>query len=222
MAHALIDNEILPVRAVLVDDAAPFRAGLRRALPALGIAIVGEADNGRDALRLATELRPDVVVMDPELGGIDATQRIAALPDAPAVVVLADIGSTTILGALLAGACSFLFKDAKVPQIADAIRLAAKGQSSLAPRAGRALVDRLLALESGCDLAAWASCPPELTPHEQKILTLLAKGYTDAAIGKELYLSASTVRHHITGILGKLDATSRAQAAAEAARFGLV
>lgn len=217
-----MDNEILPVRAVLVDDAAPFRAGLRRTLPALNIAVVGEAANGRDALRLATELRPDVVVMDPELGGIDATQRIAALPDAPAVLVLADIGSAAILSALLAGACSFLFKDAEVSQIADAIRLAAGGQSSLAPRAGRALVERLLALESGRDLAALASCPPELTPHEQKILTLLAKGYTDATIGKELYLSASTVRHHITRILAKLDATSRAQAAAEAARFGLV
>lgn len=222
VGRSVTDDQIMPVRAVLVDDAAPFRAALRRTLPALGITIVGEASNGPDALRLAADLRPDVVVMDPGLGGIEATQRIAALPGAPAVLVLADIGSTTILSALLAGACSFLFKDAEVSQIADAIRLAAGGQSSLAPRAGRELVDRLLALESGCDPADLASCPPELTPHEQKILTLLAKGYTDATIGKELYLSASTVRHHIARILGKLDATSRAQAAAEAARFGLV
>lgn len=212
----------MPVRAVLVDDAVAFRASLRAALGAFGIAIVGEAATGRDALRLATALRPDVIVMDPQLDGIDTIRQIIALRDAPAVLVLGDMGSTGILSVLLAGACSFLFKDAEVSEVADAIGLAARGQSSLAPRAAREIVERLRALESERRLETFASCPRVLTRHEQKILTLLAQGRNDATIGEELYLSASTVRHHITGILGKLGATSRAQAAAEAARFGLI
>lgn len=212
----------MPVRAVLVDDAGPFRAALRRALAALDITIVGEAASGRDALRLATGLRPDVIVMDPQLGGIDGIRQIVALRDAPAVLVLGEMGPTGILSALLAGACSFLFKNADPSEVAEGIRLAARGQSTLAPRAAHAIVERLRALESERRLGPVASCPQALTPDEQKILTLLAKGYTDATIGEELYLSASTVRQHITRILGKLDATSRAQAAAEAARFGLV
>lgn len=222
MADALMDDEILPVQAVLVDESAPFRAGLRRGLTAAGVAIVGEAASGPEAVRLAGELRPDVIVMDAGLGGIDATQQIAALRDAPAVLVLAEVGSTSILSTLLAGACGFLFKGADVAQIAEGIRLAARGQSSLAPRAARALVERLRALESDDRFGALAACPSVLTRLEQDILTLLAQGRNDATIGEELYLSASTVRHHITRILGKLGATSRAQAAAEAARFGLV
>jgi NarL family two-component system response regulator LiaR len=210
------------VRAVLVDDLVPYRVGLRRGLTALGIAVVGEASSGRDAVRLAKELRPDVVVIDPELGGIDAARQIAAMYEGPAVLVLADGQSETVLDALLAGACSFLFKADDLSDLAEAIRLAARGESSLAPTVARELVKRLRELETGRRLSVRDTCPSVLTGREQQVLTLLAQGRNNATIGQELFLSASTVKHHVARILGKLGATTRAQAAAQAARFGML
>ncbi len=221
MAHALLE-EPMPVRAVLVDEVAAFRAALRRALTALGIAVVGEASTGIDAVRLTKELRPDVVVIDPDLGGIDAARMIAGMNDAPAVLVLAESESDTVLDALLAGACSFRFKDDDVSDLAEAIRLAARGESSLAPSVARELVKRLRELETGRRLSVRGVCPSVLTGREQQVLALLAQGRNNATIGQELYLSASTVKHHVARILGKLGATTRAQAAAEAARFGML
>jgi DNA-binding NarL/FixJ family response regulator len=220
-AHAQMD-EVLPVRAVLVDEELAFRVGLRRALTALGIAIVGEASNGPSALRLVRELHPDVIVIDPELGGIDAARKIAAMHDAPAVLVLADAQTDEVLDALLAGACSVLFKNDDVSDLAEAIRLAARGASSLAPSVAGELVKRLRELEKGRRLAVRDVCPSVLTGREQQVLLLLAQGRNNATIGEELFLSASTVKHHVARILGKLGATSRAQAAAQAARFGLL
>ncbi len=222
---ALTTHEAMPVRALLVDGLAPFRTGLRRALTALGIAVVGEASDGRDAVKLAAELRPDVVVIDAEMPaaeGVDATRLIAGMRDAPAVLLLADVQSNTVLDALLAGACSFLFKDDDVADLADAIRRAACGESSLAPSVTRELVQRLRELEGRHRLDVRRSCPSVLTTRERQVLRLLAEGRDNVTIGQELYMSASTAKHHVAAILGKLGAKSRAQAAAEAVRFGLV
>lgn len=217
-------NEALPVRALLVDDYALFRAGLRRALTALGICIVGEASTGRDAVRLAKQLRPDVVVMDPDMpatDGIETTRQIAALPDAPAVLVLADTQSADVLDALLAGARSFLFKDSDAADLAHAIRRAAVGEYALAPSVTRALVERLRALETQRARAAPKPCPVDFTGREKQVLMLIAKGRDNASIGSELFISASTAKQHVAAILAKLGASNRAQAAAEAVRFGL-
>jgi len=211
-----------PVRAVLVDEDVAYRVGLRRTLTALGIAVVGEASSGPNALRLVKELRPDVVVIDPEMGGIDVARQIAGMHAAPAVLVLADAQTAAVLDALLAGACSFLFKDDDVSDLAEGIRLAARGESTLAPSVAGELVKRLRELEKGRRLAVRGVCPSILTGREQQVLALLAQGRNNATIGEELFLSASTVKHHVARILGKLGATSRAQAAAEAARFGLL
>ena len=222
MAYAVSEVEAMPVQAVLVDEDVAYRVGLRRALTALGIAVVGEASNGPAALRLVKELRPDVVVIDPQMGGIDAARQIAGMHAAPAVLVLADAQSDAVLDALLAGACSFLFKDDDVSDLAEGIRLAARGESSLAPSVAGELVKRLRVLEKGRRLTIREVCPSVLTGREQQVLSLLAQGRNNATIGQELFLSSSTVKNHIARILGKLGATSRAQAAAEAARFGLL
>lgn len=215
-------DEITPVRVLLVDQSEPFRAGLRTALRSLGIAVVGEASSGPGALRLVKEVRPDVVVIDPEMGGIDVTRQIAAMHDAPAVLVLADARTDAVLDALLAGACGCLLKHDEIDAVADGIRLAARGESSLAPSVAGELVKRLRELEKRRRLAVRDVCPSVLTRREQQVLALLAQGRDNATIGEELFLSSSTVKHHVARILGKLGATSRAQAAAEAARFGLL
>jgi DNA-binding NarL/FixJ family response regulator len=219
----LSHDETAPVRALLADDYALYRLGLARALTALGISIVGEASNGMDAVRLAAELRPDVVVMDtdmPILDGIEATRQITALTRPPAVLVLADSHSTDILDALLAGATSFLLKDAEVTVLAEGIRQAAAGQSALAPSVAGALVERLRELETA--RRPVRECPSALTGRERQVLSLVAEGRDNAAIGQALCISSSTAKHHVAAILDKLGANNRAQAAADAVRFGLV
>lgn len=216
-----------PVRVLLADDQAVFRMGLKRQLTALGFAIVGEASNGRDAVRLAHELRPDVVVVDPEmpiLDGIAATREIAALPQAPAVLVLSCNASTPVLDAVLAGACSVLPRTADAPEIAQGIRAAARGDAALAPNVAAALVGRLRELELARAMDAQrlrTMTPPDLSARECEVLKLVALGRDNSTIGQELFISASTVKNHVAHILQKLGLENRTQAAAEAVRIGL-
>lgn len=232
MAQPLMNSESLPVRALIADDYVLFRMGLSRALVACGIMIVGEAGNGREAVRMAAELKPDVVVMDtdmPVMGGLEATREIMKLPNAPAVLMLADAEgnasgdarSTSVLDALLAGARSFLLKDGDVADLAEGIRRAAAGESALSPSVAGALVERLRELESERRHES-RRAPSALTGREQQVLTLVVEGRDNAAIGQELSISASTAKHHVAAILEKLGAANRTQAAAEAVRFGLV
>lgn len=220
----LMSQEELPITALLVDDHALFRVGLRRLLNALGISVVGEASNGRDGVRLAAELRPDVVVMDtdmPIMSGIEATRLITSEPNAPVVLVLASEDSTDVLDSILAGATSFLFKHADAAELAQGIKRAAAGESALAPSVTVRLVSRLRELESARQVETQRSAPVSLTLREREVLRLVADGRDNCTIGRELYISSSTVKHHVAAILSKLGASNRAQAAAEAVRIGL-
>lgn len=220
----LMSQEEMPVTALLVDDHALFRVGLKRLLNALGISVVGEASNGRDGVRLAAELRPDVVVMDtdmPIMCGIEATRLITAQPDAPVVMVLASEESTDVLDAILAGATSYLFKHADATELAQGIKRAAAGESALAPSVTVSLVARLRELEAARRAEAQRSVPVALTLREREVLRLVADGRDNCTIGRELYISSSTVKNHVAAILNKLGASNRAQAAAEAVRIGL-
>lgn len=213
------------VRVLLVDDHALFRMGLRRTLGDLGIAVIGEASTGASAIRLTAELRPDLVVLDADLpggSGIAAVRAIAATVGGPPVLVLSSTRSAAALDALLAGACGFLVKDTGAEDLAHAIREAVTGGCALAPSAAGELVDRVRLLESARRSAGrmqQRSVP--LTAREREVLRLVAHGQDNPAIGRELVISAATVKHHVAAILGKLGAANRAQAAAEAVRIGL-
>jgi DNA-binding NarL/FixJ family response regulator len=208
----------------VADDHRLFRLGLRTMLEAQGIEVVGDAGNGEEALRLAESARPDVVVMDlamPHLDGVEATRRIVAGGSGAHVLVLTGSEGTDVLDALLAGARGYLLKDAGMDRIAEAVHAAACGQIALAPQVAGRLVDRLRALESARAQEKVAPPLPPLTERESEVLRLLVTGCDNQAIAQVLFISASTVKHHVTAILHKLGVENRVQAAVEAVRIGV-
>lgn len=214
-----------PVTVLLVDDNLFFRRGLALGLVSAGMAIVGEASNGRDAVRLAAELRPDVVVMEtdlPVMDGIEATARIAELPQAPPVVALAEDDSPAGLDAVLAGAVSFLVKGGGGDHIATGVRLAAEGDSVLSAQLTGQLVRRARELEAARRERDPHGTAGTLSSRECDVLRLVVEGRGNTDIGEELYISPSTVKQHVAAIVEKLGASNRIQAAATAVRIGLV
>ena len=212
-------------RVLLVDDHALFRMGMRKLLQAEGIDIVGEASNGRDGVRLARELTPDVVIMDlemPVMDGVEATRRLLAAQEDAAVVVLTATDGDEPLDALLAGASGFLLKNAGAPEIAGAVRAAAEGESSICPSVAGRLVERLRMLEAERRrLQSAQDAQIALTARETEVLRLLAAGRDNSAIAGSLFISPSTVKHHVAAILDKLGVDNRVQAAVEAVRIGV-
>jgi len=213
-----------PVRVMVVDDHELFRSGLRRLLegePAL--TVVADACSGEEAVERARALHPDVVVLDvnmPDMSGIEATKGILAVSPASAVLMLSisDAGED-VLGAVLAGASGYLLKDAPLPEIVAAIRAAAVGDAIIAPRVAGGLLARL---RDRGPAAPPAPTAPELSEREAHVLKLLVAGCDNAAIGEQLHLSPSTIKHHVSSILEKLGVENRIQAAVLAVRRGLV
>jgi len=215
------------LRVVLADDHHFFREGLRGVLVADGIAIAGEAVNGAEAVSLAGELAPDVVVMDLEMpgsGGIDAIAEIAASSPAVAVVVLTvSVDGDDVLRALTAGARSYLLKDMRTDELAGCIRQTAAGQTVLSPEVAETLTARALEHARADGAAARASTAlPTLTARETDVLRLVVDGADNAAIGRALSISPHTVKQYMTNIFEKLEVSSRVQAAVYAVRAGLV
>lgn len=202
---------VAELKVLLVDDEALIRAGLRLVLDgAKDIRIVGEAEDGIEAERLARELHPDVVLMDvrmPRRDGVQATAAVRALPDAPAVVVLTAFATDEfVLGSLRAGAAGFLLKHTPPAQLVDAIRQAAAGTMSFSPEALNRLVSAA-ARVPGTERVA------SLSGREAEIADLVAQGLTNSDIAGRLYLSLPTVKTHLGRIFDKLDVTNRVQLA---------
>ncbi len=197
------------IRVMLVDDQHLIRAGLRMLCEAQeDMEVVGEADNGRDAVALAARLLPDLIVMDlrmPGLDGITATGRILAARPAARVLVLTTFGDDDHLyPALTAGACGFLLKDASPGELLDGIRRAAAGDSPYSQDVLRRLVTRAVH-------ARTPQAVPKvgLTTREQEVLALVAEGLSNTEIGERLHIGVTTVKTHVTSLMAKTGSANR-------------
>jgi DNA-binding NarL/FixJ family response regulator len=213
------------IRVLIADDQALVRGGFRLILQAQpDMEVVGEAEDGRLALQLARELRPDVVLMDirmPELDGIEATRRLGDSPDAPRVLMLTTFDMNEyVYEAMKSGASGFLLKDVRPEQLADAVRTVAAGDALLAPSITRRLIEEHVRRPP-----PGQGRPPELaelTERELEVLQLIAKGLSNTEIGGQLFVAEATVKTHVTRILAKLQLRDRVQAVVLAYESGLV
>jgi DNA-binding NarL/FixJ family response regulator len=209
---------------VIADDQTLVRSGFRMILNSGGIAVVGEAADGRQAVAVAAEHRPDVVLMDirmPEMDGLEATKRIlASLPEVRIIILTTFDLDQYVYTALSAGASGFLLKDVSPEHLIAAVRLVRSGDALLAPSITRRLVERYAGQERpparlNRDLSA-------LTPRELEVLGLIARGLSNAELAAALTLSEATVKTHVARILGKLHLRDRVQAVVLAYETGLV
>jgi DNA-binding NarL/FixJ family response regulator len=213
------------IRILLADDERLVRAGFRMILKAEpDLEVVGEAADGREAVVIATKLRPDVVLMDirmPTLDGLEATRRILAGPDpCPRIIVLTTFDlDEYVYEALRVGASGFLLKDAPEDQLVAAIRVAADGGSIFAPSVTRRLIEEF------ARRAARKEAPPELaelTARELEVLRLIAGGLSNHELATKLVVSEHTAKTHVAHILQKLNLRDRVQAVVLAYEAGLV
>jgi DNA-binding NarL/FixJ family response regulator len=215
-----------PIRVVLVDDEALVRAGLRMLLESADdLAVVGEADDGADAVDLVARARPDVVLMDvrmPRLDGLAATEAVRRVADPPDVIVLTTFDADDhVFRALEAGAAGFLLKDTPPRQLIEAVRVVAAGQSMLSPAVTRRVIGRL-ADDGRADRRRAALARIEgLTPREREVLVEVGNGCSNAEIAGLLHLSEATVKSHMTRLFEKLGVDNRVQVAIVAHRAGL-
>ena len=219
-----------PIRVLIAEDQALLRSTLAALLQAEpGMSVVGLAEDGVRAVALAAELRPDVVLMDiqmPGLTGIEATSRICADPALAATRVLIltmfEVDDY-VLGALRAGACGFLLKDADPQSLVDAVRTVHEGQSLLSPQVLARLVARMpRTAPAGAPGIARADDVEALTPRQREVLLLIAQGLSNSEIEVELGITRATCRSHITALLARLGARDRAQLVIAAYETGLI
>jgi DNA-binding NarL/FixJ family response regulator len=217
------DDGLSP-RVLLVDDHDLFRTGLRNLLEEQGMHIVGEAENGTEALRKIREVGPEVVVMDldmPGISGVEATRQIAMIAPLVRVLVLTiSDQDADVMDAIYAGACGYLLKDASIQDLISGIRAAAAGESLVSPSIAAKMLQRLRATGSSQQDAE--AIRSELSHREIEVLKLIANGKDNAQIAADLHISPKTVKNHISNILMKLQIDNRIQAAVYAVRSGIV
>jgi DNA-binding NarL/FixJ family response regulator len=202
---------------MIVDDHDVVRQGLKMYLGLdADLEVVGEAENGQEALELARELRPEVILMDllmPVMDGITAIAAIRqVLPDSEIIALTSVLEDSSVVGAVRAGAIGYLLKDTKAEELCRAIKAAAAGQVQLSSQAAARLMREVKAQQS----------PEKLTERETDVLRLLALGRANKEIALELNIGEKTVKTHVSSVLAKLGVPSRTQAALYAVRIGLV
>lgn len=205
------------IRLLLADDHQLLRQSLRRALEEQDFEVAGEASDGEEAIRLAKQLHPQVVLMDvsmPVLDGIEATRRLhAEMPDLPVVILTMHDEPELLARALEAGAVGYMVKDCSIDQVSATIRLAASGAVTFSPELAAAVLQHA---QPG------PLAEPILSKREEEVLQLFAEGCGVTDVAAALFISARTVKNHLGSIYQKLDAHDRTQAVLTAARMGII
>jgi DNA-binding NarL/FixJ family response regulator len=220
-----------PIRVVVSDDHPVVRQGLRSFLEAQGFAVVGEAGDGAEAVRLVTETRPDVLLTDlvmPGVDGIEAIRRLRAAGPPVGILVLTSFsGAEQVIPAIQAGADGYLLKDAGPGVLTDAIRAVHRGEPMLSPEAAAVVMARVAGEPAGDGQGEPGGPTPShpdldrLTAREREVLAGLGRGLSNRALAAELYVSEKTVKTHVSSLLSKLRLADRTQAALFAVRVGL-
>jgi DNA-binding NarL/FixJ family response regulator len=210
------------IRVLLADDHRMLREGLRRSLSDEGFDVVGEADNGEQAVRLAADLQPDIILMDvsmPGMDGVEATRLIRATGTESRVLMLTMHADKDVLAdAIRAGASGYLVKDCSTEEVAEAIRMAANGDTDLSPLLAASMLDEVRRLE----VPNPAEDDHVITKREEEVLQRIADGCSTSEVAAQLYISQKTVKNHLASIYQKLDARDRTQAVLQAVRMGIV
>ncbi len=213
-----------PLRVLIADDHDLFRTGLSSLIDAQpDLEVAAQASGGRMAVRLARELRPDVVLMDlrmPDLSGEDATRQIIEHdPEARIVVLTVVADAESVASAVRAGACGYLMKDSPIDEVAAAARAAAGGSAWLSSRAAVAVLDHLRREEPA--IKTDPTAVDSLTARELEVLALVSRGLENVEIASELGISSLTAKNHVSSILTKLELSNRVQAAVFAVQHQL-
>src|SRR3954447_24609542 len=214
------------IRVLIVDDHALFRRGLIQVLLFEdGIEVVGEGEDGDDAIRKAEELAPDVVLMDvrmPRVSGIEATRRLAeALPTTKILMLTVSDEEDDLYEAIKAGAAGYLLKEISIEEVADAVRSVMQGQTLITPSMASKLIQEFNNLARRAE-ERYSFPTPKLTDRELDTLKLVAQGLTNREIGEELSISENTVKNHVRNILEKLHLHSRMEAVMYAVKENLL
>jgi DNA-binding NarL/FixJ family response regulator len=212
----------MSIRLLLADDHRMLRESLRRSLEDEGMTVVGEAADGEEAVRLAVQLKPDVVLMDvsmPDLDGIEATrQLLRVVPDVKVLMLTMHADRDLVDKALKAGAVGYLVKDCSIDEVVAGVRMAANGDTALSPGMATSMLSEVRRLNS----AAQREEDRIISKREEEVLQLIADGCSTPEVAAKLYISQKTVKNHLASIYAKLDARDRTQAVLLAVRMGIV
>jgi DNA-binding NarL/FixJ family response regulator len=212
----------MTIRLMLADDHRMLREGLRRSMIEEGFEVVGEAQDGVEAVELAETLIPDVILMDvsmPNCDGVEACRQVKSRGSSSKIVMLTMHADKEVLtNAIRAGATGYLVKDCSTQEIADAVRMAAAGDTVLSPQLAKSMLEEVRRL----DERAHSEEDRTVTKREEEVLQLIADGCSTPEVAERLYISQKTVKNHLASIYQKLDARDRTQAVLQAVRMGIV
>jgi DNA-binding NarL/FixJ family response regulator len=200
-----------------------LRESLRRSMEEHGFEVVGEAPDGAEAVRLATELKPDVILMDvtmPVLDGVEATRQVRdRLPGTQVVILTMHADREVLVDAIRAGAAGYLVKDCSTEEVVDTVRKAASGETALSPELAASMLGEVRDLVRREEASG---AEPAISKREEEVLQLVADGLSTTEVAAKLYISVKTVKNHLASIYQKLDTRDRTQAVLQAVRMGIV